>query len=717
MEEKIIEKVAAELEIRANQVANTLKLLEEGGTVPFIARYRKELTGNLDEEQILFIQKQYDYQQNLKKRKEDVLRIIETQGKLTPELVREVELCQKLSEVEDIYRPYQQKRKTRASEAIRKGLKPLAEQILSCPYYLDIDSEARRYLCEELKSEAEVIQGAKDIIAEVASDNVALRSKIRENIFERSFIITKVKKDNPDKEGVYKLYYDHREKLKYLEPHRLMAITRAENAKVLTVSLEYDKEYLFNYALRGLLKQRQTNMAKLIEEAVRDGLTRLAFPSLEKEVCNELAEKAEEKSIDIFSLNLEKLLLQAPIKGKTVLGFDPGYRNGCKLAVVDKNGKLLEVDKIYPHAPQKQKKEAEAILLKLFKQYDIAIVAIGNGTASRESQELVAEVISKHHLPLQYALVSEAGASIYSASLAARQEFPQLAVEERSAVSIARRILDPLSELIKIDPKSIGVGQYQHDLPAKKLQERLDFAIEKSVNRVGADLNTASYELLVHIAGLNKTTAANIVAYRDEHGSFKNRKELLNVKRVSAKVYEQAAGFLRISEGQEPLDRTAIHPESYDLARKIISLAGEAELGSQKLNEALDKLLADGTLNELARDSYTLADIVAALRAPQRDYRDSCEGPLLRGDVLEFKDLKVGDKLQGVVRNVVDFGAFIDIGLHDDGLAHRSKLTKRRINHPSEVVTVGDIVDVWVYELDQERKRVALSLIEPEMSI
>lgn len=714
MEVKIVEKVAADLNIGAKQVENTLKLLEEGGTVPFIARYRKEMTGNLDEEQILFIQKQYDYQQNLKKRKEDVLRIIETQGKLTPEIIASVEACQKLSQVEDIYRPYQQKRKTRASEAIRKGLKPLADKILSCPCYLDLHNEAFQYLSEELVDETDVLQGAKDIIAEVVADNAALRAKIRENVFERSFIITKVKKDNPDKEGVYKLYYDHKEKLKYLEPHRIMAITRAENEKVITVDLEYDKEYLFNYALRGVLKQRQTNLAQLIEEAVRDGLTRLAFPSIEKEVRNELTEKAEEKSIDIFSLNLEKLLLQAPIKGKTVLGFDPGYRNGCKLAVVDKNGKLLEVEKIYPHAPQNKKKEAEAVLLKLFKQYDIAIVAIGNGTASRESQELVAEVINKHNLKLQYALVSEAGASIYSASQAARDEFPQLAVEERSAVSIARRILDPLSELIKIDPKSIGVGQYQHDLPAKKLQERLDFAIEKSVNRVGADLNTASYELLVHIAGLNKTTAANIVAYRDEHGSFKNRNELLNVKRVSEKVYEQAAGFLRINEGQEPLDSTAIHPESYGLAREIIKMSGEVELGSKKLNEALDKLLNDGALKQLATDKYTFEDVISALRAPKRDYRDNCEGPLLRGDVLDFKDLKVNDKLQGVVRNVVDFGAFIDIGLHDDGLAHRSKLTTKRINHPSEVVTVGDIVDVWVYELDVERKRVALTLIEPD---
>lgn len=710
--EELIKPIALTLKVKELQVSNTLKLLSEGNTVPFIARYRKEMTGSLDEEQILFFKKEYEYECNLKKRKEDVLRLIEATGKLTDEIVRDIENAKKLSEVEDIYRPYQQKRKTRATEAKRKGLEPLYELIMKMPRSGNLETEARKYLNDEVKTVNDALDGAKDIIAESVADNAKIRAKIKDSILNYGVIVTKVKKNNPDENGVYQMYYDREEKVKYLKPHRIMAIERAEDEKVITVSFNYDKDYISQFAKRGIIKNRESIGKELIEEAIDDGLKRLAYPSVEREIRGELSEEAKKQSIEVFSMNLEKLLLQPPLKSKRILGFDPAFRTGCKLAVLDETGKMLKIDKIFPHEPVNKKKEAEAILLKLIKDYDIEIIAIGNGTASRESESFVSAVIKRNNLNVEYTIVSEAGASVYSASEIARKEFPDLHVEERSAVSIGRRVQDPLSELIKIDPKSIGVGQYQHDLPLKELNERLDFAILKTVNRVGADVNTASKELLKHISGLNNTTAEAIINYRFENGRFKNREELLKVKKVTKKVYEQSIGFLRISDGDMILDRTSIHPESYDIALKIIELCDNETIGTEAFMKKANSLDVNELAKTLGTDEYTLNDIVDALKAPLRDYRDNFDGPVLRSDILEITDLKKGDKLQGVVRNVVDFGAFVDIGLHDDGLVHISKMSKERIGHPSEVLAVGDIIDVYVADIDLKRNKVQLSLME-----
>lgn len=710
--EELIKPIALALKVKELQVSNTLKLLSEGNTVPFIARYRKEMTGSLDEEQILFVKKEYEYECNLKKRKEDVLRLIEATGKLTDEIVRDIENAKKLSEVEDIYRPYQQKRKTRATEAKRKGLEPLYELIMKMPRSGNLETEARKYLNDEVKTVNDALDGAKDIIAESVADNAKIRAKIKDSILNYGVIVTKVKKNNPDENGVYQMYYDREEKVKYLKPHRIMAIERAEDEKVITVSFNYDKDYISQFAKRGIIKNRESIGKELIEEAIDDGLKRLAYPSVEREIRGELSEEAKKQSIEVFSMNLEKLLLQPPLKSKRILGFDPAFRTGCKLAVLDETGKMLKIDKIFPHEPVNKKKEAEAILLKLIKDYDIEIIAIGNGTASRESESFVSAVIKRNNLNVEYTIVSEAGASVYSASEIARKEFPDLHVEERSAVSIGRRVQDPLSELIKIDPKSIGVGQYQHDLPLKELNELLDFAILKTVNRVGADVNTASKELLKHISGLNNTTAEAIINYRFENGRFKNREELLKVKKVTKKVYEQSIGFLRISDGDMILDRTSIHPESYDIALKIIELCDNETIGTEAFMKKANSLDVNELAKTLGTDEYTLNDIVDALKAPLRDYRDNFDGPVLRSDILEITDLKKGDKLQGVVRNVVDFGAFVDIGLHDDGLVHISKMSKERIGHPSEVLAVGDIIDVYVADIDLKRNKVQLSLME-----
>lgn len=710
--EQLIKPIAQELKIEVEQINNTLKLLEEGNTVPFIARYRKEMTKGLDEEQILYIQKQYEYQVNLAKRKEDVLRIIETQGKLTPEIVEAIHQCTKLSQVEDIYRPYQQKRKTRATEATRKGLKPLADWILMLPKTGDLNQEALKYLNEEVTSVEDALAGASDIIAEVVSDQAKLRWKIKDSIYNYGRLVSKVKKTHSDEKQVYKMYYDYSEKITTIMPHRIMAMKRGEKEKVLTISMDYNQAYLIKYAVYGLMKDKETIAKERIVNAVEDGLKRLAFPSVEREIRSELEEKAEKQSIEVFSLNVEKLLLQPPLKGKYILGFDPAFRTGCKLAVLDSTGKMLKIEKIYPHAPINKKQEAEMILLGLFKEFPIEIIAIGNGTASRESEHFVAEVIRKHHLDLQYTIVSEAGASVYSASEIARSEFPDLNVEERSAISIGRRLLDPLAELIKIDPKSIGVGQYQHDLAVKQLNERLDFAVLKSVNRVGVDLNTASNELLMHVSGLTKATAKSIIDYRNEHGRFQNRLELSKVKKLGPKAIQQASGFLRINDSLEILDKTSIHPESYPLAYKLLDALGNHPLGSEAIQLAISKLNIEDCMKEFNVDRYTLEDILDALKMPLRDYRDSYDGPLLKSDVLDLKDLTVGMKLQGVIRNVVDFGAFVDIGLHEDGLVHISKMSKEKVVHPSELVSVNDIVDVWVYQIDTQREKVQLSLME-----
>ena len=708
MNTEIISRIAAEKSIGLDQVQNTLSLLEEGNTVPFIARYRKEATKGLDEEQILYIQKQYEYQQKLAERKEDVLRLIEEQGKLTDEIRKSVAECTKLSQVEDIYRPYAQKKKTRAAAAINAGLQPLADWMLSLPKEGNLEEEAQKYINETITDTAAAIQGAKDIIAEIVSDNPKQRWAFKDNILKTGVLVTKLKKDAKDENHVDELYYDRSEKVSQLADHRIMAIDRAEKEKVLTVSFTYDDAYLKDEAYKAIAKDGSSICDAQLREAAEDGCDRLLFPSIEREIRSELSERAQTKSIEIFSTNLEKLLLQPPLKGRIVLGFDPGYRNGCKLAVIDETGKMLTVEKIYPFMGKGNQAESKKKLLELIKKYSVQIIAIGNGTASRESEKLCAELISENKLDVSYAIVSEAGASVWSAQEAARAEFPDMAVEERSAVSIGRRLLDPLAELIKIDPKSIGVGQYQHDLPQKALSERLDEAIMKCVNRTGADLNTASQELLTHISGLNSGIAKEIINYRNENGRFTNRKQLLKVKKLGPKAYTQCAGFLRITDGEEPLDQTSIHPESYEAARSLMNACGITALG------AADASFPEEKVKDLGIDSYTLKDIEDAIRQPLRDYRDQFEGALLRSDVLEIKDLHIGDKLSGTVRNVVDFGAFVDIGLHEDGLVHVSRMSMRRNVIPTDIVSVGDIVDVWVYEIDEARGRVSLALLPPE---
>ncbi len=710
MNEQIIKNIATELKVSIEQVKNTLDLLVEGNTVPFIARYRKEATKGLDEEQILFIQKQFDYQNKLVDRKEAVLKLISEQGKLTPELTKEIQDCQKLSQVEDIYRPYAQKKKTRATEAVKKGLQPLADWILSLPIDGDVLIEASKYVSDQVKDVDAALQGARDIIAEVVADNAKQRWHFKDYILGSAQIQTKIKKDAKDEQRVYEMYYDRLEKINNLADHRIMAIDRAEKEKVLSVSMIYDKDKLITEAYHLLAKNEQAIVLDQLKLATKDGCERLLFPSIEREIRSDLSERAQGKSIEIFSLNLEKLLSQAPLKGRIVLGFDPGFFNGCKLAVIDETGKMLVVDKIFPFSKKGEKEEvSKQKLLHLLQKYNVQIVAIGNGTACRESERLVADVIRENQLAVSYAIVSEAGASVWSAQEEARNEFPDLAVEERSAVSIGRRLLDPLAELIKIDPKSIGVGQYQHDLPPKKLAERLSEATMKVVNRTGADLNTASKELLTYISGLNSGIAQEIINYRNTNGRFTNRKQLLKVKKLGPKAYIQSAGFLRIKDGDEPLDQTSIHPESYDLMRKVMHLYGISELGQKELPKIDHNKLAD-----LGIDAYTLKDIQEAIVQPLRDYRDQFDGALLRSDVLSLDDLKVGDKLSGTVRNVVDFGAFVDIGLHEDGLVHSSHMAMQRISHPSEIVSVGDIVTVWVLEIDHTRNRVQLSLLPPD---
>ena len=707
MNEEIILSIAKELKVKVSQVKAALEMLENGDTVPFIARYRKEQTGSLDEEQLLSIEKSYQYEVNLKERKEAVLNLIEQQGKLTDELVNSINACTKLSEVEDLYRPYKQKKKTRAAVAIKNGLEPLAQYLLSLPKEGDLTAEASKYLNENVKNVEEAVNGAKDIIAEMVSDNAKLRWAFKDEILKSASIVTKAKKDIEDPNKVYEMYYDYTEKLSTLANHRVMAIDRAEKKKKLTVSFAYDVNELQEEAYKAYITS-STYVEDILKSAINDGLDRLLLPSIENEIRSDFSKRAHDASIEIFAKNLEQLLSQPPLKGRTVLGFDPGFYNGCKLAVLDETGKMLTVAKIYPFASGNKKEDisvSKSKLLKLIKDYKVELIAIGNGTASRESEKLVAEVIKENGLNTSYAIVSEAGASVWSAQEAARKEFPDLQVEERSAVSIARRLLDPLPELIKIDPKSIGVGQYQHDLPQSQLSERLDETTMKVVNRVGADLNTASVELLTHVAGLNAGIAREIVNYRNENGKFNNRQELLNVKKLGPKAFTQCAGFLRIVDGDEPLDATSIHPESYEATHKLMEACGIEKLGEP------DAVFPEEKTKDLGIDEYTLKDIEEAIRTPLRDYRDQFEGAILKSDVLELKDLTVGQELHGTVRNVVDFGAFVDIGLHEDGLVHISRMSMKKVNHPSEIVSVNDIVTVYVYEINEEKGRVQLSLL------
>lgn len=707
----IIEAIAEELHIQTKQAEAVLSLLSEGATVPFIARYRKEMTGALDEEAIRIIAEKHQYQLHLAKRKEDVLRLIETQGKLNEALKEEVMACTKLSQVEDIYRPFKQKKKTRAGIAIAAGLQPVAEHLLACPLKID-HALLKAHICEAFASEEAVLQGAMDIIAEKIAEDQKVRNKIYDSMMRYGKLVSIKKKQAEDEAKIYRMYYAYEERISTLAPHRIMAIDRGEKEKVLQVSLSFDEDYLLDWTKRRIFRKQMGEASEPVEKAMQDGLKRLAFPSIERMVRSELSAKAQEASIDVFSMNLEKLLLQPPMKEKTILGLDPAFRTGCKLAVIDKSGKVLAIDVIYPHQPNAKLAQAKQKIIQLCQDHHVDLIAIGNGTASRESEAFIASLIQEAHLDVAYTIVSEAGASVYSASKQAISEFPDLHVEQRSAISIARRLLDPLSELIKIDPRSIGVGQYQHDLPDARLKERLDFVVDKCVNLVGVNVNTAGETLLKHVAGLSGAMAKQIVAYREQHGKIKERAELAKVKGIGPKAFEQAAGFLRIENGRHPFDRTAIHPESYALAntllRKLHLEAGD--IGTEHAKAILETADPAKLCDELHCDRYTLQDILDACKAPLRDYRDQNDGPLLRTDILTMEDLQIGDALEGVVRNVVDFGAFVDIGLKEDGLIHISQLSDKRIQHPSEVVSVGDLLKVWVYRIDEEKHKVQLTL-------
>ena len=717
MNREIIAQIAIELNVKEKQVESVLKLLEEGNTVPFIARYRKEATGALDEEQIRSINEVYDYQINLLKRKEDVIRLIDEKGMLTDSLKEEIMKCTKLVEVEDLYRPYKEKKKTKATEAIANGLEPLAKIIMSFPKNIDINDVASSYINEKVKSVEEALLGAKYIIAEWISDNASYRKYIRNNIFNFGTITSKLKKKAEDDGQVYKMYYDYKEKIKYAKEHRILAINRGEKEGILSVSVDVDTEHIMNFLEKKIIKNEKSSVVELVKEAIVDSYKRLIFPSIEREIRGELKEEAEEGAIEVFSKNLEKLLLTPPIKDKIVLGFDPAFRTGCKLAVIDKTSKVLNISKIYPHEPQNKWNEAKDIIKNLISKYNIDIIAVGNGTASRESEKLVSEVCTEYKdKKVEYIIVSEAGASVYSASKLAINEFPDLHVEERSAISIGRRLQDPLSELVKIDPKSIGVGQYQHDVNQKRLNESLDFVVEKSVNLVGVNINTASPSILKYVSGMTKTNIDKLLKYRDTNGKINSREELINNKVLTPKAYEQSIGFMRIIDGKNLLDKTPIHPESYDKALKLVSDIGMTlnDIGTEEFNLKLNGLNLEKYASKNNIDAFTLEDIIKCLKQPNRDYRDDFVKPLLKSNVLNIEDLKVGMELEGTVRNVVDFGAFIDIGLHDDGLVHISKLTKDYIKHPMEVVNVGDIVTCYVDKVDLERNKVSLSLIPPE---
>ena len=709
MNQEIIKNLSNNLKISEKQVESVLTLLSEGNTIPFIARYRKEVTGNLNEEQIREIETVYNYQESLYNRKLDVIRLIEEKGLLTEELKNNILKCEKLIEVEDLYRPYKEKKKTKATEAINNGLEPLAKIIMSFPLELkNID----KYLNDKVKTKEEAIEGASYIIAEWISDNASFRKWIRFYLYNNALITSKLKKNSNDENKVYEMYYNYEEPIKHIKLHRVLAINRGEKEKILNVSLEYEIEEIENYLQKKLIKnEKATESKEIVIKAIKDSLKRLILPSIEREIRSELTDKANIVAINNYKDNLEKLLLTPPIKEKVVLALDPGYRTGTKVAVVDKNGLMLEVNVIYPAKPHEKIKESEEIILNLIKKYQVEIIAIGNGTASRENEQFVSNLLKKNNLNISYVIVNEAGASVYSASKLGALEFPDLPVEKRSAISLARRLQDSLSELVKIDPKSIGVGMYQHDVPEKELSESLDFTVSKVVNQVGVNLNNASPSILTYVSGLKKNVIENILNYRNQVGKIKNRLELKNIKGVTAKVYEQSIGFLRILDGDNPLDKTDIHPDNYEDTLKLLKLIDSNldELGTSNLKEKLTKLDSE-KVKELGIDDYTLEDIKKSLIKPNRDPRDELAKPLLRSDILDISNLKIHDKLQGTVRNVIDFGAFVDIGLHNDGLIHISKMSKNYIKHPSEVLSVGDIVDVYVIGIDKEKEKVSLSL-------
>lgn len=716
MNEMIINEIANDLGISTKQVTVVLELLSDGNTIPFIARYRKEATGALDEEEIRKINEVYEYQVNLLKRKEDVIRLIDEKGLLTDELRDSILKCSKLVEVEDLYRPYKEKKKTKATEAIALGLEPLAKMIMSFPMNGNLEDLASKFVKEDLPVE-KCIEGAKYIIAEWISDNASYRKWIRSYFYKNGIISsTKKKGEDIDSAKTYEMYYSYQEPVKYIKPHRILALNRGENEKVLNVSIDIDKEGVLSYLEKKLIKNDKSFVVDTLKEAILDSYKRLIEPSIEREIRSDLTEVGEEAAIDNFGKNLEALLLTPPMKERVVLAFDPGFVNGCKLAVVDKNGKYLDSTVIKPFLngnTEERVRLSKEVVVQLIKRYNVSIIAIGNGTASRESEKFCADMIKEYNLDCKYVIVSEAGASIYSASPIAIEEFPDLAVEKRSAVSIGRRLQDPLAELVKIPPDGIGVGLYQHDVSQKKLSSSLDFVVEKCVNSVGVNINTASPSLLKYVSGITKKAIEKIIEYREKIGKITSRDEIKKKKLLSDKAYEQAIGFLRVVDGDNILDSTAIHPESYDVALKILDDLGCSKdmIGKDELIKKLDSINLEEYKDKIGTDIYTLEDVIASLKKPNLDPRDEMPQPLLKSDVLDIKDLSIGMKLQGTVRNVVDFGAFIDIGLHNDGLAHISKLTTKYIKHPSEVVSVGDIVDCYVDDISLEKGKVSLSLL------
>ena len=720
IEQRALDIVKQELnQYSPKQIDTVLALLEDGNTVPFIARYRKDQTGSLDEVQIREIEERHRYLVNFEKRKDEVIRLIDEQEKLTDEILSDLMNAKTLTALEDIYRPFKQKKRTKATIAKEAGLEPLAEILLACTSE-EVEAKAAAFINEEKEifTAEDALNGALEIIAEKISDNAQYRKLLREYTVQKAMLVTSLKDEEKDEKHVYEMYYEYQELVKTIVPHRILAVNRAEKEGVLKVSLEVDETIPLEKIIKKEITDVNSPSALYVKAAIEDSYKRFIAPAIEREIRSELTEKAQTQAIEIFGENLQNLLLQAPMKGHVILGLDPAYRTGCKLAIIDETGKVLDKAVIYPHQGASDFKRAQAgtTFKKLLEDYQVTLVAIGNGTASRESEAFVSEQIKGLNRKIYYTIVSEAGASVYSASEIARKEFPDYQVEERSAVSIARRLQDPLAELVKIDPKAVGVGQYQHDVSQKQLDARLDIVVETAVNKVGVNVNTASAALLEHIAGLTKTTAANVVAFRDENGKFTNRSQLKKVPRLGPKAFEQAVGFLRIVDGKNPLDGTDIHPESYEFAEKILEKiqATKVEIGTEKVEQALSALDKKALSSELGIGIETLELIFAGLIKPGRDPREEVDPPILRSDVLSMEDIQVGMELQGTIRNVVDFGAFVDIGVKQDGLVHISRMKKGFVKHPSDVVAVGDIVTVWVTEIDMKKGRVSLSMLPPK---
>ncbi|MBB2483508.1 RNA-binding transcriptional accessory protein [Bacillus sp. APMAM] len=715
-DEQLKKQLAVELKFSSKQINTVISLLDEGNTVPFIARYRKEMTGALDEVQIRAIMERWTYIQNLEQRKEEVIRLIGEQGKLTDELQQKIIAADKLQTIEDLYRPYKQKRRTKATIAKEKGLEPLAEWMMTFPTTGNVEEKAAQFISEEkeVHTAEEAIIGAKDIIAEWVSDEASHREWIRRDTYKTGIISSSVKKAENDEKKVFEMYYEYEEPIRKIVPHRILALNRGEKEDILRVSIQPEIERIIDQLSKKVIKTSHSITAIYVQQAVEDAYKRLIQPAIEREIRNELTEKGEDQAIHIFSENLRNLLLQPPLKGKMVLGVDPAYRTGCKLAVVNETGKVLYIGVIYPHPPKAKPEEAKEKIIKILEEYHIEIIAIGNGTASQETEQFVAGILKEVKNDISYIIVNEAGASVYSASDLAREEFPDLQVEERSAVSIARRLQDPLAELVKIDPKSVGVGQYQHDVSQKKLNDSLTFVVETAVNQVGVNVNTASPSLLQYVAGLSKTVAGNIVKVRNESGRFVNRRQLKDIPRLGAKTYEQCIGFLRVTDGDEPLDKTSIHPERYEEVKALLKKLNftTADIGSEKLKAAIEALSIQEISNELGIGELTLRDIIDALNKPGRDPRDELPKPLLKKDILKLEDLKPGMEMQGTVRNVVDFGAFVDVGVKEDGLVHISKLSNQFVKHPLDVVSVGDIVTVWVENVDTQKGRLSLTMLK-----